>query len=327
MEKIPVGQTIGQAYAFAFGKYFPILGVLWLPFFVLAAVGYFAIWPMYHVLWDIIGYAAQHPQAKGPPPFAMMQQMQQFQARALAFDLLELAVISVVSVGVVREAMGVRKGFRFVHLSFGLEELLVAGGYFLLAVLLVVALFAAVIVGVIIAVALGAAVGAHADKAAAVAQLGGLASLVALAAACAFIYLGVRLAFFIVPVTVAEREFGVFRSWELTKGNFWRIFAVLFVSWVPAYVVVTTLFWAVLGFSVLPAAIAEAHKHAAHDPAAVQAVFNVAIAGLKRSWPYLIAVIVLPLPVLYGLLFGPAAFAYRALIPAQSAEGSTPVAA
>ena len=128
-------------------------------------------------------------------------------------------------------------------------------------------------------------------------------------------------------IRYAEREFGVFRSWELTKGNFWRIFAVLFVSWVPAYVVVSALFWAVLGFSVIPGAIAEAHKHAPHDPALFQAVFNVIWNGLKHTWPYLVAIMVLPLPVFYGLLFGPAAFAYRALMPGQSGETGAPTQA
>jgi hypothetical protein len=324
MQKIPVGQTIGQAYAFAFGKYLPILGVLWLPFLLLAVVGYFVMAPMFHVWWDFVSYIMQHPGAKEPPPFAMMQQVQQFQARALAFDVLELAVLSVVSVGVVKEAMGLRRGLRLFYAGSGLEELLVAGAYFFLAILLGLALLIAAVGVVIIVLILGAALGSHVDKATAAAQLGGLGVLAGLILACGFVYATVRLAFFIVPVTVAEREFGVFRSWELTKGNFWRIFAILFVSWVPVVIVVDGLFFGVLGFSILPAVIAEAHKHAPHDPAAVQAVLNVVWEGLKRSWPYLVAISVLPAPILYGLLFGPAAFAYRALIPAQPvATGTT----
>ena len=321
MQKIPVGQTIGEAYAFAFGKYFPILGVLWLPFLLLAVVGFFAIGPIYHVFWDILQHAAQHPGDKSLP-VEQMQQLQQLNSRVLLFDILELAVLSVVSVGVVKEAMNLRKGFRLFYVGFGLEELLVAGAYFLVAILFAVALIVAMIAAAILIALVGTTFASHADKATAAAQMGGLGLLVGLIIGCALIYFAVRLVFFIVPVTVAEREFGVFRSWELTKGNFWRIFAVLFVSLVPAYIVVSALFWGVLGLSIIPAVIAEAHKHAPHDPAEVQAIFKVIWDGLMRSWPYLVAVIVLPAPVLYGLLFGPAAFAYRALIPAGPTTSS-----
>jgi hypothetical protein len=56
-------------------------------------------------------------------------------------------------------------------------------------------------------------------------------------------------------------------------------------------------------------------------------VFSVAWDGLRRSLPYLVAITVLPAPVFYGLIFGPAAFAYRALIPAQQAQIGSPAAA
>lgn len=325
MQKIPVGQTIGQAYAFAFGKYFPILGVLWLPFLLLAIAAYFAVVPMLSLFGDIVQQAALHPHEQGLP-LERMQQLQQMNGRILAFDVLELAALSVISVGLVKEAMGVRKGFRPAYLAFGLEELLVAGAYFLLWILLFVALLVAFMGGAILVVALGAVLGAHADQATIAARMGGVGALVGLIGVCAMIYLAVRLAFFIVPVTVAEREFGVFRSWELTQGNFWRIFAVLFVCWVPILIVMQALFWTVLGLSIIPAAIAEGHRHAPKDPAMVRAVFNVVWSSLKRSWPYLAAAFVLPAPVFYGLIFGPAAFAYRALILAP-AEADTPAPA
>ena len=39
MAKIPVGATISHAYQFAFQKFFAVLGIVWLPWAILAALG------------------------------------------------------------------------------------------------------------------------------------------------------------------------------------------------------------------------------------------------------------------------------------------------
>ena len=46
MNKIPVGQTIGQTYAFAFRKYLTLLGIVWFPVVIMGLLGLFAFLPL-----------------------------------------------------------------------------------------------------------------------------------------------------------------------------------------------------------------------------------------------------------------------------------------
>jgi hypothetical protein len=57
--------------------------------------------------------------------------------------------------------------------------------------------------------------------------------LIGIAAYCGFIYIMVRWPFFIAPVVVAEDHIGLRRAWQLGHGNFWRIFAIVIVVYLP----------------------------------------------------------------------------------------------
>ncbi len=57
-------------------------------------------------------------------------------------------------------------------------------------------------------------------------------AIAAIALLCLYLFLSLRLSI-LLPVVVQERRLGVLRSWQLTNGNFWRlffVFAILFVS-------------------------------------------------------------------------------------------------
>jgi hypothetical protein len=47
MNRIPVGQTISRSYAFAFGDYPALLGVVWLPLTVIGIADYFVMMPLF----------------------------------------------------------------------------------------------------------------------------------------------------------------------------------------------------------------------------------------------------------------------------------------
>jgi hypothetical protein len=321
VSKIPVGQTIGHAYAFAFRRYFHILGVIWLPFVLLGVAGYFALVPLAKVFFQFFHAISLHPQDK-TLPFQFAMQMQRVSALIWAFDLLNLTVGAVIAVGIVKEALGFRKGFRIAYFWFGLEELLLVVALFLFGIMIAVFSVAALVgIGVVVGVTTVAlAAATHAGQVENVALAGAFGSLAALIAACLFIYFAVRFLFFMAPVTVAEREFGMFRSWELSKGNFWRIFVVLFITWVPVFLVFEGIVGTLVGTSVLFPIfkIVQANPHG--GAAMAQTILAAAVTGMVQILPYLGVVYVLAAPIVNGLAWAPCAFAYRALVPPEPAS-------
>jgi hypothetical protein len=320
MNKIPVGQIVSESYAFAFQRYFQILGILWVPFLLLGVAVYFVMVPFVGTMMNFMQYVAQHPQDKAVP-FEQLQKMQQMSAGIWAVDLLELAVFAVITVGITKEVLGVRKGFRIAYLWFGLEELLVAAAYFAFAIMVFIFTFLAVLLGALLGTLLAVGLSAltHASGGALYAEGAGIGALIGIAVFAAFFYVAIRLCFFIAPVSVVEHDFGLFESWKLSRGNFWRIFAVLFLTWVPILVVVYAIDLAVAGQMIFLPIIKLAQALPKQGPEASAAVMKAMLSGFLQAWPYLTAVFVVTAPVLYGLIFSPGVFAYRALVPPKPA--------
>jgi uncharacterized membrane protein len=126
-------------------------------------------------------------------------------------------------------------------------------------------------------------------------------------------YFGLRLGFLLIPATIAEQKMGLWRSWELTKGNFWRSFAVAFVAALPIIVVELIVAVVMLGafysglFSHIgdPKALAEQLRESQQNMLQSQ----------LRYMPYIWAVGFIVSPIIYGLSVLPGVFAYRALVP------------
>jgi len=324
MARIPIGKVVGEAYAFAFGRYLTVLSVVWLPLLLLCAAAFFSIVPFFGVFLQMMHEAARHA-ASGDtsgPVYSpeTLQTLMRMRGLNFLFNLAQLAFFAIVTVGITKEALGLRTGFRPVYISWGRDELLVAGAFFLVFVLLIIFIIVAAIVGGIVG-----GVGAVAIHGSSGSWISGgvgaglLVALLVLIAMCVLIYLAVRLMFFVVPITVAEREFGVFRSWELSKGQFWPIFAILFLSWVPAAVAIDIVWSAAFWFLAFPPIMSAIKGFQAHDPAAAAAVVDQIVISVKANWPWLLALYLIPLPVMNGLMFSPAAFAYRELKPAEAA--------
>ncbi|MEI9991509.1 MAG: hypothetical protein WDM86_15880 [Rhizomicrobium sp.] len=287
MNKIPVGETIRFAYAFTFGEIGTVIGLTWIPL-VINAVGAFLVE-------RVLGDADPAAGAALPPGFGYFA----------LYGIVAVLLVAMVAVAITRQALGLRQGPAIAHVSLGTAELHVFGGiaglYLLFFIFAMGLALAIVVVG-------GAAALLAPSKAAGeiIGAAGG--SLAALAGLGAIFYAVVRLSFLFVPASIGGGGFGLSRSWELTKGNFWRIVAVGAATALPAMLVVFAINLAILGPDYIASIIAmfrdQAHlaKYAAEQSRMTSA-----------RMPLLLGVGLVLSPISYGLLFAPAAFAYRAL--------------
>jgi len=287
MNKIPVGETIRFAYAFTFGEIGTVIGLVWIPL-VINTIAAFLVERSFG------GVEAAAP-ASLPPGFGFFA----------LYSVVAVLIVAMVAVALTRQAMGLRQGPAFAHVSLGTAELHVFGGIaglYLLCVIFVMGLALAVVVvgGVASMLAPSKAIGEMVGGAA-----GSVAALVGLGA---IFYALVRLSFLFVPAALVGGGFGLSRSWELTKGNFWRIAAVGAATVLPVSLVVFAINVAILGPGYF-ASIAAMLQDQAHFAkyAAEQARMT------SANMPLLLGTGLVFAPLSYALLFAPSAFAYRAL--------------
>lgn len=316
MDKVPVWRTIGGAIAFTIEHFLPILGAIWLPLAILGVCQYFLLAPMVHELAAFAKLAAQHRHGPlAPPQFLMLQRF------APGLDVLALVVGAWLRVGVTKEALGLRRGPKFVYVPTDLAELRLIGAYFVLLAIFVavaVAVFLAGLAGGIVGGALaagGALDGLHWET---LKPWGGWLIVAGVTIVVAVvIYFLLRMVFFLVPVTVAEKRFGLWRSWELSRGNVGRIFVVSLVM----FVMILVLEIAVVAALAIPAifAISQAFPHGGfgqHAPVDIDVAIRVLAPYLTGGFLVLFAIY----PVLLGFALVPPALAYRALVPEDSTE-------
>ena len=318
MGKIPVLQTITETYAFAFRRYLPILGVLWVPFLVICALVYYYLLPALMRFLASLGDIALHP-APDPRAASALAGLYRFLGQIFLFELVVLVIACVVAVGVTKEALGLRRGPRFVYLAFGKSELLVIGGMLTVFVLYLGAVIAFAIVGGIVGAIVGVAMmgtsGAHGDPAALAASTLVVVRWLTLLFYLVFVYFVIRLTFFVVPVSTAEGRFGVWRSWALTKGNFWRIIGVILGTFLPITIVSSAVWYVMFG-----SALFQPMWHPPANPAATAAQLGAQMQSLVRNGIFVGLYSLLLAPISYGLMFGQAVFAYRAVV-GDKAEG------
>ena len=318
MSKIPVGQTISQTYGFSFGRYLPIMGAIWLPIVLLGVFVYFIFLPDMANFPAIMQQAAQHATQDPHTPF-MPAAMGRMTGHAYLLDIIELVLFSAIAVGITKEALGLRTGPRFVYLSFGKAELLVMGAYFLVFVIVIVAVIATVIVGgIVVAALVFAGSGGHGGTGPTAMSSVGIGFLLGVLIFFACLYFITRLTYLIVPVSVAEGRFGIGRSWELTKGNFWRILAVALATILPLIVLEMIVALIALG-----PAFASFAMEVQKNPDAANAHLVTMMQGMTSFMIYAYVIGLVIAPIVYGLTFGQAAFAYRELVPPASGETVT----
>jgi hypothetical protein len=306
MVRIGVWHTLGEAARFAFGRYWAILGAMWLPAALLAAAGYFAYRPVLEALPGLMAHLAQHPR-----DVDAMQDFARSERYVPAFNLASLFLFPWIAVGVTREALGLRRGLRFVYFPPGMAELRVVGAILLLyALLICVSLAALFVVGLVAGIG-AVSLGGGADWSA-LKPWAHLAVLVAVFSVLGgFIYCAVRLLALLVPVTVAERRFGLIRSWELSAGHFWPLFGIG-CAVVISILVLEVLVGMLIGVPIFVMFGQDIARAAHAGPQQVTTMFGARIVPLIA----IVSGVSLPaLPLLYGFQIGVWAFAYRALVP------------
>lgn len=210
MEKIPVGATIAHGYRFGFGKFFPILGTMWLPWAIMAAGGYALM--SQRMAWATA--LMKHDYASLPAALMLL----------VPFYVVSFFLLVMQIAGINELALGLRKpSLYYFSLAKPVWRLT---GAFLLAFLIAIAGYAVMLLLPFSLVLLLRS--AHLPLIA-----GLLVAAVFVAALCAYLYGMCRLMFLLAPVVVAEQRTGLQRSWALGRGNFWRIFAVTLCIFLP----------------------------------------------------------------------------------------------
>lgn len=298
MNKIPVIQTIKESYGFTLGSLGTLIGLIWLPVVLITIGEYFTTGQ----------YAAGMTSALQSGDFA---QSGPLLVGMLGFGVVKFVLQAVIAVAITREILKPLKRPLLLRFGLGATEMRVVGGFFGLFVLMVV--FAVVLVLVIVVIAASAGGAAHVAAPAMSQPVAAIAGLVVLAGIAGLIYLFARLGFLLAPAAVIEGGFGLERSWQLTKGNFWRIFAVALATLLPIMIAVLLIDLAVLGPDFL-----NPHFELVKDQAAQLRHSAEQLHQLTAHLPLMMGLQFVLAPFAYGMTFAPAAFAYRALTARQS---------
>jgi hypothetical protein len=317
MSKIQTGDIIARSYRFAFGGFFRVLGIIWLPLALELAAVFFLMAPMFGAFGQMLAHLPQ-AHANGMPP-EISEAMNGIYRYAILLMVIGLFLRAVMMLGITQEALGMRKGVPFVYFAIGKDVWRLFGAYFILYVLMQIAALVivlviaipAVIVGIIAATMVNASHLSHAAIWGLTAF--GIVALVVLIYG-AIIYVALRLGFLLTPIVVVEKSISIERIWNLSKGNAWRFFLVMLAIVLPIIFVYMIAMIAIF-FQVAWPALA-AMPHEGHVPAAVvSARMSAFIRTLMSEWVVFVPVMIVFTTILYGLAGSASAFAYRALVP------------
>jgi hypothetical protein len=287
MNKIPVRQTIAEAYHFTFAGLEKVIGLIWLPV-VLLTIGRF------FVLTDAASGAGDPTDMGIQGPIML---------RGLVFDVVAVVLFAIAAVAITREILKPLDRPLFLRFALGPTELRVVGGYFALLMLLIL-----LMVGLLLAVMMAAAAGKGAVGQVATAAGG----ILWLAGLCALVFIAVRMSFLLAPSVVLEGGFGLERSWLLTRGNFWRIVLIGLATVLPVLLVMMMAMLIVIGPD-----IQALHLELATDEAAQAQRMTDIMRVVAAHAPVLMGISFLLAPFSFGLGFSAPAFAYRALMAQQ----------
>ena len=286
MQPIPVGETIAFAYRFLFARIGTIIGIAWLPAVLSSAASYL-----------ISTYAATHRAELevGDPQAAMAYFLVSF-----AGLMVTVFAASVVAVAITRQVLGQGSSGMVLYFAAGRSEwrMFAANIRYLLAIGALVGL--ATLIAMLAFLLAGVPLdGSEPVQPSAAIILAGLISLFVFLYAFATI---VRVGFLLPPSIAAEEKGGLRRSFELTKGNFWRVLAIMLALAFPLMLLMLGGEAAVLRAALGP-------EFARMNPTEFMQRAGQAMEAKRLPWTIFTTVIFI---LGSGLIYSGAAFAYRA---------------
>jgi hypothetical protein len=217
-----------------------------------------------------------------------------------------LIVGAMITVGLQERALGRVQGPTFFYFSLGASVWRMVGALILLVLLLL-------LIFVLLACVAGAFIYASVHF---IPHFGIAIGVIAgIAAFCWYIYAIVRFMFFLPAVVVAEGRIGIERAWELGRGNFWRIFAVMFVTIVPAVIAFYIVLGAVFAPAFMSLHLPQIHPNISADEMK-EFYLSFARSILQQfghAWPFVIVLGFIWTAIIRGLGNGAIAKAYLAV--------------
>ena len=301
MKKIPLESTIVGSYKFLFTRIVSIIGVMWLPALLMAAL-----------VVALISQIVPHEWCQGkfdPHQIkdVVLSNLPLIVSGGLGLLIASILVRSMIIVGILRHALGEKTSTSFIYFSLGERVWLMA-----------VVVLLGIIVYVLLEIAAAILFGVAAAIMAAIPDMPLMATsainlVIGVVVVVTIVYVMLRMFFFLPAVVVAEKRLGVGRAWALGKGNVLRMIAVLIVILIPVAIVAGAVFYV----TVVPTVILEAVRQHPHSP-------EEAMAFLKTLWPLLPvlgAINLVAVIAITGLTFGAMGHAYNAVTaPDEPAE-------
>lgn len=272
MNKLPVGKTISDAYGFTFSHLGTIIGLIWFPMVISTLLNFL-------------------PELAGNYSDGSGNVVASGAVENLAVLLLTLLLSAVMYVAVARQALGLRQGPAVFHFALGQPEFRVYGALLIIYFLIGIAALAQV----------------EAQSVGGQAAL--FASFTVLPGILFVIYVVIRFGFLLVPAVVAENRLDFAHIWSLTRGNFWRILAVVAAIAIPLWLVESTAALALMGRELqaaLPPAQATDRQVIEQHMMLIEDVF-------RHHMPELMGIGLILAPFSLGLTLAASASAYRAL--------------
>jgi len=295
MKKIPLEETIIDAYKFFFQNIISIIGTVWFPVVVFVAVFGALIVSIVPHEW-LTGHFVAPP---NPEAFFLSRLGLIFAAEAIVLPL-GLLISAMIRVGVLRLAVGENTGVTLIWFSLGAKVWRMVGAMFLTVIGCVV----------VAGVAIGAVVLAYGllqaipHLPAAVTVL--VTVILAIAAIVGVIYVLVRQFFFLPAVIVAENKIGLKRSWALGQGNVWRAIVI----WLAVIIPISMVTGFITNVTLLPVFMTQAAQLGSNpSPAEMMGLLT----ALLPVLPAFIIIELLSSLVMLGTMFGAVGKAYKAV--------------
>lgn len=209
MRRIPVGQTLRDAYIFAGANLGGIIGLIWVSMVMLTVAQFFTSFRFYN---DFIEFMASGNSAHMGPAMLMM----------ISYLVALLLLNAVMFTAVVQLALGARTATGFLHFAFGPLEWRMFRAFFALAGLLLLLAITILIAANVLAVLVP-----HVP----------VTALAVLGIPVVFALVLARFLVLLPAIAVSETTPTLRRAWALSAGNFLPLLGVLLGLFLPLLMV------------------------------------------------------------------------------------------